>query len=259
VPNLATCACGEGPVLVAMMTAKKLGANHATVLKYANSGDTPFGDRDQVVGYAAVVFWRGEGNAPAFVAPTPAPVPAGSVPLTEEDRQTLLRLARQTLAQFLADETVPWHVPTSPGLLQERGIFVTLTRHGQLRGCRGNLVGGKPLYLGVQQMSIASALEDPRFPPVAQDELDELQIEISVLGPLESVADMDGIQVGVHGLVIVKGDKQGVLLPQVPVQEGWDRAGFLEGLCRKAELPAGCWRQGAQLYSFTAEVFGEER
>jgi len=259
VSNLGTCACGEGPIITAIMAARKLGANHATVLKYANSGDTPFGDRDRVVGYAAVVFWQGEGNAPAFVAPKPALAPIGSVPLTEEDRQALLRLARQTLEQFLANMTVPWFETTSPGLQQERGVFVTLTRGGELRGCRGDLLGRKPLYLGVQQMSLAAALDDPRFPPVTRDELDELKIEISVLGPIEPVADVSKIQVGVHGLVVVQDDQQGVLLPQVPVEEGWDREEFLEGVCRKAELPAGCWREGARLYAFTAEVFGEER
>jgi hypothetical protein len=107
-------------------------------------------------------------------------------------------------------------------------------------------------------MAVAAAVEDPRFPPVKRDELDELTIEISVLSPFHRVTDVEQIQVGVHGLMIVKGKHRGLLLPQVPIEQGWDRKTFLEGLCRKAFLEEGCWREDAALYAFTAVVFGEE-
>jgi AmmeMemoRadiSam system protein A len=115
----------------------------------------------------------------------------------------------------------------------------------------------KPLYRVVQEMAVAAAASDPRFPALKAEELGQVTIEISALSPLRRVTDPMQIQVGTHGLLIIKGGQRGVLLPQVPVEEGWDRGEFLEGLCRKAGLPTGCWREGARLYAFTAVVFGE--
>jgi AmmeMemoRadiSam system protein B/AmmeMemoRadiSam system protein A len=257
VANLGTCLCGEGPVLAAMMAARGLGANRATVLKYANSGDVPFGGRDQVVGYGAVMFWRGEGAATSFVLPS-APTPPPPAPLTTEEKETLLTLARDTLNHFLRSNTTPPFSTTAPGLLQERGAFVTLKERGNLRGCRGAMTAEKPLYLTVELAAILSALDDPRFPPVAAEELSDIALEISVLGPLEPIDDVNEIEVGTHGLLIVKGENQGVFLPQVPIEQGWERDQYLEELCGKAGLPEGCWREDAQLYIFTAEVFDEE-
>jgi AmmeMemoRadiSam system protein B/AmmeMemoRadiSam system protein A len=257
VPNLGTCLCGEGPVLAAMMAAKRLGANQVTVLKYANSGDVPFGDRDQVVGYGAVMLWHGQGTGTNFTL-TPVPTPPPSKPLDDEEKKTLLALARDTLTQFLRSNTVPPFSTTDPGLLQERGAFVTLKEKGELRGCIGEMISHKPLYLTIQATSVKAALADPRFPPVKAEELSEITLEISVLGPMEPINDVSQIQVGTHGLFIVKGQNQGVFLPQVPVEQGWDRNRYLEELCGKAGLPEGCWRENAKLYAFTAEVFGEE-
>jgi AmmeMemoRadiSam system protein B/AmmeMemoRadiSam system protein A len=257
VANLGTCLCGEGPVLAAMMAARGLGANQATVLKYANSGDVPLGERNQVVGYGAVMFWRGDRSASSF-APPSAPTPPPPAPLSAEEKKTLLTLARNTLNSFLRSNTTPSFSSTDPGLLQERGAFVTLTERGSLRGCRGAMMAQKPLYLTVEQAAILSALDDPRFPPVAAEELGEIRLEISVLGPLEPIGDVNEIEVGTHGLLIVKGQNQGVFLPQVPVEQGWDRDQYLQELCAKAGLPESCWLQDAQLYIFTAEVFGEE-
>ena len=146
--------------------------------------------------------------------------------------------------------------PTEPGLLQERGAFVTLKKHGQLRGCIGRLIAEGPLYLTVQRVAMEAAVNDARFPPVTPDELPEIEIEISVLSPLEPVEDISQIEVGKHGLLIVKGGHQGVLLPQVATEQGWDRKEFLRGVCRKAGLPEDAWKD-AKLYIFTAEVFGE--
>jgi len=256
IPNLHTLCCGEGPIRVAMMAAKKLGANQATVLRYANSGDTPFGDWDQVVGYGAVMFWRGKENLADFViSAPPSPLKELST-LNSNERDELLAIARQTIAQFVETGTVPRFEVSESNLFQERGCFVTLKKHGELRGCIGRLVPRRPLYLTIQNVAISAAINDRRFLPVTKEELKDINIEISVLWPLEPIEDVSEIEVGRHGLVIVKGQNHGVLLPQVATEENWDRNEFLRQICLKAGLPEDAWQEGAQLYVFTAEVFG---
>jgi AmmeMemoRadiSam system protein B/AmmeMemoRadiSam system protein A len=222
VPNLATCACGEGAILVTMRVAAGLGA-------------------DTVVGYGAVMFWRYE-----------------SPDLTESQQEKLLTLARSTLESYLSDGTIPAHETDDPVLARRSGAFVTLKEKGELRGCIGHLRADLPLYQAVQQMAVAAATEDPRFPPLTLEELADVTIEISVLSPFRRLTAVEQIEVGTHGLVIVKGGRQGLLLPQVPVEQGWDREEFLDNLCLKAGLETGCWRENATLYTFTAVVFGEE-
>ena len=239
-PNLATCACGEGSILVAMRVAQGLGADTINVLRYANSGDTPQGDREQVVGYGAVMFWR-------YDPPD----------LTEARREELLRLARLAIAEQLKTGRLPDYVTDDPVLARRSGAFVTLKKGGALRGCIGHLRAEVPLYRCVPEMAAAAAISDPRFPPLTAEELEEVDIEISVLSPLRRVTDLQEIEVGRHGLVIVQGGRQGVLLPQVPVENGWDRGEFLENLCLKASLPPNCWSERPALYAFTATVFSE--
>lgn len=258
IPGLATCSCGEGPVRAAMIAAEALGANQAAIVRYANSGDTPFGQRDQVVGYGAVMFWQGAAEArTAHGWLEPADV-RDVAPLEAQDRAALLKLARYTLQRYLTVGDAPVVRPEEDGLWQKRGAFVTIKRDGELRGCIGELVGSRPLYLSVQWAALSAALADDRFPPVTADELARVDIEISVLSPLREVRDVSAIQVGVHGLVIAQGEQRGVLLPQVAVEEGWDRMEFLHAACRKAGLPVDAWQAGeTQLYAFEAEVFGE--
>lgn len=240
VPGLVTCACGEGPILVAMRVAAGLGADTVSVLRYANSADSPYGNPEQVVGYGAVMFWR-------YTPPD----------LTPARREALLELARRTLDSYLRDGTIPPYETDDPHLRRLSGAFVTIREDGELRGCIGHLRADRPLYRVVQEMAVAAATEDPRFPPLTREELERVQLEISVLSPFHRLTDPTQIEVGTHGLLILKGDRQGLLLPQVAVEEGWDREAFLEGLCRKAGLPTSCWREGAALYTFTAVVFGE--
>ena len=263
VPNLHTCLCGQGPVIATMMAAKRLGADRVTVLKYANSGDTPFGDPSQVVGYGAVMFWRDQGTGPTSMLPSLPPEQESSnswepVHLSSSEKARLLTMARETITRFLEDGFVPLYTVTEPNLLRKSGAFVTLEEHGELRGCIGYTQAERPLYLTVQWAALAAAVQDRRFPPVATEELKDIEIEISVLSPLRPIEDVDEIEVGVHGLFIVKGQGSGLLLPQVATEQGWDRVAFLRGVCRKAGLPEECWREGAQLYVFTADVFGEE-
>jgi len=179
--------------------------------------------------------------------------------LSAEERAELLRLARQTITTYLKEKRIPPYSTDNPDFLRPGGAFVTLRKHGQLRGCIGYIYSEEPLYQTIQKMAVAAAVQDPRFPPVRESELGEISIEISLLSPIQRVTDTNAIVVGKHGLIIRYGPYQGLLLPQVAPEQGWDREEFLEGLCYKAGLPADAWRDPqAELYSFTAEVFGEE-
>lgn len=173
---------------------------------------------------------------------------------TPDQQRALLRLAREAIVAAL-DSRRPPAPAVDEAFLAPLGAFVTLTRHGDLRGCIGFPEPVYPLHEAVARGGVAAALHDPRFMPVTPAELPEIAIEISVLSPLAPIAPED-VVVGTHGLVIERDRARGLLLPQVPVEWGWDRATFLEQLCRKAGLPAGAWR-GAALYGFTAEVFSE--
>jgi AmmeMemoRadiSam system protein B/AmmeMemoRadiSam system protein A len=241
VANLFCTLCGEGPTLTAMMAARELGANRASVLHYANSGDAPYGDKSQVVGYGAIMLWRGE-----------------TAMLGAEEKAWLLDMARETLQQYLTNGTIPQYSIHEPALRQANGAFVTLKKEGQLRGCIGHMSSSQELYRTVQEMAIAAATEDPRFPPLAEAELGDIQIEISVLFPMQYVDDVDEIEVGTDGLYIILGPYSGVLLPQVAAEQGWNREEFLGGVCSKAGLPDDAWQKGAMLYRFGAQVFGEE-
>jgi AmmeMemoRadiSam system protein A len=181
-------------------------------------------------------------------------VPPG---LTEAQQEALLALARTTLETYLKDGTIPPYQADDAVLSRRAGAFVTLKEGGELRGCIGHLQADLPLYQTVQQMSVAAATRDPRFPPLEARELADVAIEISVLSPFRRLTEVEQIEVGTHGLLIVKDGQQGLLLPQVPVGQGWDRETFLDNLCLKAGLSSACWQEGATLYSFTAVVFEE--
>ncbi len=244
VPNLRTRMCGQGPVLTAMMLAHHVGAERADLLQYANSGDVPEGERDRVVGYAAIGF-------------TPGAPPA----LTDTDRTELLRIARETLHAHLEGRPLPELRANSPTLHLPRATFVTLRRAstGELRGCRGELFARSAVWESVRRITVLSAVDDPRFAPLPVDEVASTQIEISVLTPLRPIASPDEVIVGRHGVVVRRGTRGGLLLPQVPVEQGWDRDTYLDNLCAiKAGLPADAWREpDTQLYVFEADVFGE--
>lgn len=241
-PGLFTCACAEAPILVTMQVAQGLGADSVDLLQYANSGDVPGATTDQVVGYGAVMWWR-------YQPPD----------ITPARRTTLLSLARETIAAYLADSTASAFETEDSELQRPLGAFVTLRADGQLRGCIGHLRGDKPLWQTVQAMAIAAATEDPRFLPLTPNELADVHIEVSILSPLRRLEDTATIEVGVHGLLLDYHGQQGVFLPQVPVEQGWDRGQYLDHLCQKAGLFAGCWRdEAAVLFTFTAIVFAEE-
>jgi AmmeMemoRadiSam system protein A len=180
-------------------------------------------------------------------------------PLDADDQRALLVLARGTIEHYLARGRYPAHGATSPALLAPGAVFVTLRQRATraLRGCRGEVVARRPLADAVQRTAIASALDDPRFPPVTADELPQLHIEISALTPLAPI-DPQAVVIGQHGLMITHRGHAGLLLPQVPVEQGWDRETFLCWTCRKAGLPDDAWRApDASLRAFECLVWGE--
>ena len=182
-------------------------------------------------------------------------------PLTDEDGQTLLRLARDSIVRHLEGRALPRIDRPSDALVENRGVFVTVRSSGTLRGCLGRVERSTPLWLGVQEMAVAAASRDRRFSPLEKAELERMRVEISVLSPLLPVTppgDLPGaIEVGRHGIFLRRGDKTGLLLPQVAVEQGWGAERFLERTCAKAGLPAAAWREGAEVFLFTCQVLEE--
>ncbi len=176
--------------------------------------------------------------------------------LSPGEREELLRIARAALSIYITEGRMPGGTPSHVNLSAPGSAFVTLRSGGRLRGCIGYTEPHAPLYRIVQECVVAAATEDPRFPRVTAEEVDHLRIEISVLSPLAPVRPEDVVP-GVHGLMIRKGDKRGLLLPQVALEQGWDRDTFLSQVCVKAGLPTDAWKKESDLSSFTAEVFGE--
>jgi hypothetical protein len=261
VPNLACTLCGMAAVATAVIAVKDVGVNQAVVLKYANSGDTAPETKPQrrCVGYGAVAFLAPEGVRGKTAQAGKAPPQAESA-LTRDEKIRLLRIARQTLqASFGQGEKPSLDPGGSAALARKTACFVTLKIGGELRGCIGELEAREPLIQAVAHRAISAAMEDPRFRPLSERELAKVTIEISAMSPLRKVASPDEVVVGKHGVVVRQSFHSGVFLPQVAPEQGWDRDTMLTVLCReKAGLPGDAWRKGAELWVFTADVFGEE-
>ncbi|MFA4874749.1 MAG: AmmeMemoRadiSam system protein B [bacterium] len=230
--------CGSSPVYILKKIAERRGAKFK-LIQYANSGDTT-GDRSRVVGYAAIA----------------AVTPRAGGSLGDAQKKELLSLARTTLEAHVQGKQLP-PLPTDAALKKQGAAFVTLKKKGHLRGCIGQIIARGPLDSTVQEMTVSAASHDPRFPPVRPDELKDIDIEISVLTAPEPLADPLAVRVGTDGLIIEKGFNRGVLLPQVPTEQGWNKEQFLQGLAEKAGLPPDGWK-GARLMRFQAIVFGEK-
>ncbi|RKY64397.1 MAG: hypothetical protein DRQ02_11505 [Candidatus Latescibacterota bacterium] len=244
-------ACGGGPIAAAMIAAKALGANRAKVLVYANSGDVT-GDLSSVVGYMAAMFYKQTGEKKQQKVGV-------NLGLSQEDRQQLLRLARRAIEYSLEGAEPPEFRPRSQALNEKRGAFVTLTKLGRLRGCIGYVEAHRPLFQTVKEAAISAALHDPRFPPVSKEEMKDVRIEISVLTPPRRTKEIDEIKIGRDGIILKRGYNQGLLLPQVATEYGWDLLTFLEHTCYKAGLPKDAWQdRETEIWTFSAEVFGEE-
>lgn len=227
-------ACGGYPVLLAMLVSRNLGATNGVLYRYANSGDVT-GDRTRVVGYAAMGLYKSA--------------------LAEQQRQALLALARKTVIEYIRHKRTPEPAMKDLRLQANGATFVTINRNHRLRGCIGNIQPVMPLYRSVIRNAVAASSQDPRFPPMTPRELEDTEIEITVLSPLEPLDDVKNIRIGVHGLYLVKGPNGGIFLPQVPVEQGWDLPTYLEQLCHKAGLPKDAWKdKDARLFSFSADI-----
>ncbi len=235
--------CGAPGAITALMVTEKLGGE-ARVLNYANSGDTA-GDRSRVVGYGAVAFFK------------PGKKKGGDL-LSSAEKKKLLSISRKTLEEHVSAGTLPDIKVSEQRLLERRGAFVTLNIKGQLRGCIGYIRPIAPLYKAVMDMTVAASSKDMRFRPVTVGELKDITIEISVLTPLKLINSISEIQVGTHGIYIVRGYNSGLLLPQVATHYHWGREEFLRHTCSKAGLPADAWKdKEAQIYIFSAQIFSE--
>lgn len=180
--------------------------------------------------------------------------------LNKEERKKLLEIARKSIEAYLKSGKKLELSEKDPLLLKEMGAFVTLNKNGELRGCIGNLIGKKPLYLTVRDMAVEAALSDPRFSPVTLEELKDLDIEISVLSPMRKIDNPDNIRLGIDGVLVRKGFRSGVFLPQVATETGWSKDEFLSNLCsHKAGLAPDAWKdKDTEILTFTAEVFSEK-
>ncbi len=179
--------------------------------------------------------------------------------LSETEQQTLLEIARGSVHGYLSGQPYqPKDIPAGI-LIEPHGIFVSIHKHKRLRGCIGNISPDGPLHQHAANCAIAAAISDSRFPPLAEAELDEIEFEISVLSPIERIENVGMVEVGLHGLMIVKGKSRGLLLPQVAVQYGWTVERFLAETCIKAGLKPDEWKRDADIHVFSAFVFGERR
>lgn len=176
--------------------------------------------------------------------------------LTEEEKDYLKDLVRSRIAARLAGQEAETPQPPTAKLREPFGAFVTLTLDGRLRGCIGHIVGDRPLFETIGEMAEAAAFGDPRFPPLSHAEFNRIAVEISILSPLTPCPDPKLVEVGRHGLLVRRGMRSGLLLPQVPVEWGWDRKTFLDQTCHKAGLPPDCWKNPeTTVLWFEAEVF----
>jgi uncharacterized protein len=172
-----------------------------------------------------------------------------------QERSLLLQVAHEAIAASLENRELALD-PPSPHLSEPRAVFTTIYCRGELRGCVGYVFAEKPVYRAVAETAQSAAFEDPRFSPITREEAALVEVSLSILSPLFPIKP-DDVEIGRHGLLIAHRGHRGLLLPQVPVEHGWDRVTFLEETCRKAGLPTDAWTLGATLEAFSSEIFGD--
>jgi AmmeMemoRadiSam system protein B/AmmeMemoRadiSam system protein A len=278
--------CGRHGLMTMLELFRRIAPEaRATLLAHYMSADLPGMNDDSSVSYVSMAFVRGPGasgdgaprdgaahaGAPLLAPPTLEAAPPDAPPLSEEEGAGLVHLARTALetqmggGHGLGEALAAW--PSGPEQEWRRGVFVTLSRtdpreireHGRLRGCIGQPDPRFPLYYGTVQAALDAAQRDPRFEPVEASELDRIEVEVTVLSPRHRVAGPEEIRIGTHGIVLEKGDKAALFLPQVAPQNGWSLEETLAALSKKAGLPPDGWKEGARLSVFTGQVFEEER
>lgn len=245
--NLVTAMCGWTSVLTLLNITKDIPNINYIPITYTNSGDSYYGSKKEVVGYYAIGVTQNHSETEA------------SEFLNEHDKAELLKIARHTLHNYLSESVIPDYNKKefSENLQKPAGAFVTLKLNGNLRGCIGNFKPENSLIQTIQDMAVAAATKDPRFPPVTIDEVEKLEIEISVLTPLKKISSPDDFILGKHGIYIQKGFHSGTFLPQVATETGWSKEEFL-GHCAKDKARIGWegWKT-AELYTYEAIVFSE--
>jgi AmmeMemoRadiSam system protein B/AmmeMemoRadiSam system protein A len=247
-PNLETAMCGWTSVMTLLdITGKHPDFSYQKIL-HKNSGDSEYGDKSKVVGYYAIGLVQKKSKE------------ASGFNLTSDDKAALLKIARGTIREYIKTKKMPEidKKLLSPTLSILAGAFVTLKEKDELRGCIGSFQASGPLYNTVQSMAIAASTQDSRFEPVKPSEIDRLKIEISVLTPMKKIKSIDEIEMGRHGIYIVKGDRSGTFLPQVATETNWTKEEFL-GHCAqdKAFIGWNGWKD-ADIYIYEALVFGEK-
>ena len=178
--------------------------------------------------------------------------------LSKTEASVLLKIARQAITQQIMNDSYNPEPREEKALNSHSGCFVTIKQNGQLRGCIGNFQSQQPLFKEVATMAVAAASQDPRFPPMKRKDLDNFNLEITILSPLEKIDNTDQIEVGTHGIYIIKGFNRGVLLPQVATEYGWDRETFLRQTCVKAGLAENSWQHpDTEIYIFSGQIIHE--
>jgi AmmeMemoRadiSam system protein B/AmmeMemoRadiSam system protein A len=249
IPNLATSACGASPILTLLSITESNPRIRYTAIAHKNSGDADAGDKSRVVGYYAIAVSLDQQEE------------AGKNYLGPEERSALLKEARETIEQFVRTGKKPAvdadKLPA--GARKKSGVFVTIRKNNELRGCIGRFEPDEPIYRVVQEMAIAAATQDPRFSPVRPEELASLNIAISVLTPLKKISSIEELQLGRDGIYMRKGFRSGTFLPEVAGETGWTKEEFL-GHCAQDKAGIGWdgWKD-AELYTYTAIVFQEKK
>jgi AmmeMemoRadiSam system protein B/AmmeMemoRadiSam system protein A len=241
-----TSMCGFGPVMTLLYVIEYMGNAQGVLLKYANSGDITGDKKGRIVGYGAVAFFKDGENM-------------NKDGYTIKEKKSLLKLARDTITDYLTTGKKKDYPVFSEKFKENRGVFVTLNENQELRGCIGYIEPIKPLQDAVIDNAVNAATQDPRFSPVTAKELPYIEIEISVLTPPSEIKGHEDFVVGKHGIIIKKGFYSAVFLPQVAPEQGWTKEETLSHLCMKAGLSANEWQKpGMKFFVFTAEVFSEK-
>lgn len=268
VDNLATAMCGWPAGLVLLYLAEKSEGLVFRKVEYTNSGDSPGGSSDEVVGYNAIVLEKKSAGAKNISSPAgPAAAATKGVStdqafsLTAAERQTLLSIAREAISARL-DKRKPAAVSETkltPRLKEPLGAFVTITKDGDLRGCIGRFTSSEPLWQVIGAMATEAAFSDPRFTSLTKAEFPLIHLEISVLGPMKKIQSVSEIKIGRHGIYLKQGYRSGTLLPQVAEERGWSVEQFL-GYCARDKAGIGWdgWKnKDTEIFVYEAYVFGE--
>jgi AmmeMemoRadiSam system protein B/AmmeMemoRadiSam system protein A len=245
-------ACGGGPVTVMEVAAKKLGANEAKLVARTNSGDVTGVKNGYIVGYGSIVVYKQDKSNPSKRIEYQK--------LGQKEQDELLKMARQAITEYLQTGRIPRFKPKYKTLEESRGVFVTITKDGTLRGCIGYHGFDRPLYDLVPDRAVQAAFNDPRFMPLRKDELDRIKIKISVyVTNVYEINDISEFEMGRQGIIMTKGNRGATYLPEVPVEAGWKtKQEELESLCQKAGLPKDAWKNGAQFWVYETQVFEEK-